>query len=394
MLNGVCTRTHYLLAIGLLVLLASCSSSPVPSATAVPPSVSNAPAKFLGPLLSSQETATQSLGRDGGITVPLPNGKVLWIFGDTPTYKFEGGKWNLRGFIQGSSAGIGAYTPGQSPKAPFDELAVGQPATKATQAAQFLPPPQVYLPDGSGRVCTKDNGGQQAGQVRWASGAVLMPDKTNIFVPYIDACVLSATNHQSEGWGFAMYNWKTNKFTVPPVDVFAPKKSGEKISTAQYFGSPILKGKKITMYSWVCCDTGSAIYSTTVDAKVSALKNPSSYSPRPILGLPATFWLTVSQPQRSLPKLTMYQLSGDKGAYRILTATNPEGPWLTTAIGALPRCDTSPAPCNNSIYIHPQFSNSHELVVSYWLPGYGPGIPTNPDPSQQIWHNVLASIPI
>src|SRR5262249_25351 len=152
MLHGAGSRKRIALAFGLLFLVASCSSSPV-GQTPSAPNLVTSPAKFLGPLTSSQETATQSIGRDRGLTVPLPNGKVLWIFGDPPTYTFQGGKWNLTGFIQGSSAGIGKYTPGTAPTVALNELQLGQAPTKATKATQFLPPPAVYLPDGSGKVC-------------------------------------------------------------------------------------------------------------------------------------------------------------------------------------------------------------------------------------------------
>ncbi len=85
---GARTRIALALAIALGLLLASCSSEPL-GQTPGAANLVTAPAKFLGPLMSSQETATQSIGRDGGMTVPLPNGKVLWIFGDTPTYTFN-----------------------------------------------------------------------------------------------------------------------------------------------------------------------------------------------------------------------------------------------------------------------------------------------------------------
>src|SRR5690349_16674487 len=296
MLNRAGSRTRVALAIGMLLIVASCSSSPSTPTGAgggAPPLIVKEPATFIGPLVSTQESATQSIGRDGGITVALPNGKVLWIFGDTPTYNFQDGAWKLTGFIQGSSAGIGDYTPGKPPTKPLQELAVGQKSTPQTGATQFLPPPNVYLPDGSGRVCNKANGGPQAGAVRWASGAALMPDKTNIFVPYISACVLTALNHQAEGWGYAMYNWKTNKFTVPPTEVFVPKKDGSALTTAQYFGSPIIDGNQITMFSSTCCAAGSAVYATTVNATPAALQNQASYAPHPVLGVPSTFMLSV-----------------------------------------------------------------------------------------------------
>jgi hypothetical protein len=190
-----------------------------------------------------------------------------------------------------------------------------------------------------------------------------------------------------------MYNWKTNKFTVPPHEVFVPKPDGSALTTAQYFGSPVMSddGKSITMYSETCCAAGSAIYSTTIDATVSALNNPDSYQPSPVLGVPATFMLHVAR--TSPTEVMMYQLSGNQGEYRIFTASNPAGPFAQHAEAALPKCDTSPQPCNNSIYIHPEFSTRKSTVVSYWVPGYGPADTTHPDPSDQIWHVVMASLP-
>jgi hypothetical protein len=392
------SRKVVALAIGCLTL-AACGSSGTPGVSGSGTPVTNkpittAPATFVGPLLTSDETATVTLGRDGGFSVPLPNGKTFWVFGDTPTYTYQDGSWKLTAFIQGSSAGLVAYTPGQRPTSPIDEVAVGQPTTSATPATQFLAPPEVYLPDGSGKICNKENGGPTAGAVRWATGAALLSDKTNVFVPYIDACVISATVHQAEGWGFALYNWKTNKFTVPPTDVIVPEKSGKAISMAQYFGSPIVKGEKISMFSATCCEVGSSVYVTTVDADVETLKDYASYRPTPIAGVPATFTLSVSPPSPTQPQLTMYQLSSLQGGYRIFTASSPTGPWVERAQGTLPQCAGAPAPCNNSIYLHPELSSKSELLVSYWLPGYGPGIDTNPDPSDQIWHLVYANLPI
>jgi len=388
------TRVAIALALGLVASGTACSSTSSGNFGTARNFVTRKPATFIGPLLSSDETPTITLGRDGGITVPLPNGKILWIFGDTPTYRYEAGAWKLTAFIEGSSAGLVSYTPGKRPTLPVDELAIGQQSTKATPAAQFLAPPTVYLPDGSGKICNKENGGPTAGSVRWATGAALLADRTNVFVPYIDACVISALKHQPEGWGFAIYNWKTNRFTVPPTDVFVPKKSGEAISSAQYFGSPIVSGHSVTMFSATCCKVGSSVYSTTLSTTLAALKNPKSYFPNPILGLPATFLLTVAPPTVTHPYLTMYELTSVTGGYRIFSSSKPEGPWVDVAEGTLPKCASSPAPCNNSIYLHPELSSPKELLASYWLPGYGPGIGRYPDKSRAIYHIVFASLPL
>jgi hypothetical protein len=136
------------------------------------------------------------------------------------------------------------------------------------------------------------------------------------------------------------------------------------------------------------------VYATTVPTNIAALSALSSYDPRPILGLPAAYTLSVSPPSTTTPYLTMYELTGQQGQYRLLTAKEPAGPWVERANGTLPNCESAPAPCNNSIYIHPELSSASELLVSYWLPGYGPAIATNPDPSDRIWHLVYASLPI
>ena len=50
---------------------------------------------YIGPLQSSAENATTDWGRDAGYSVPLPNGKDFWIFGDTPLYQLSNGAWYL-----------------------------------------------------------------------------------------------------------------------------------------------------------------------------------------------------------------------------------------------------------------------------------------------------------
>ena len=227
--------------------------------------------------------------------------------------------------------GIVDFTSGQRPTIPVDEVVVGQPHSPANGATQFLEPPLVYLTNGSGKVCNKINGGRTAGSVRWATGAALMADKTNILVTYLSACVISAKDFRAEGWGFAEYNWKTNTFTQPPTDVFPPAKNGAAIPTSMYFGSPIVDGDNITFFSATCCDAGSGVYTTTVPADLASLKNRASYQPHPILGVPPSFVLSVAPPSPTQPHLTMYELTGIKGDYRILTAKTPAGPWTEVA---------------------------------------------------------------
>jgi hypothetical protein len=180
---------------------------------------------LVGPLISHAENTVRSWGRDGGITVPLPNHRDFWIFGDTPRYQYEGGRWRLTAFIYGSSAGEIGFKLGQRPSAPFSEVVRQRTVSASNQPSQLLPSPSLYIPDGTGRACNKANGGSSAGADRWPTGAALMPDKTNILIPYIGVCVLSATNFTAESWGFALFDWKSNRFSVAPIDVRASRPS-------------------------------------------------------------------------------------------------------------------------------------------------------------------------
>jgi hypothetical protein len=347
--------------------------------------------KFLGPVLSRTETPTMSLARDGGLSLPLPNGRDLWIFGDSPRFQWVKGRWKIAGFILGSSAAQRKFTPGKMLNGPLTEIRVGHPTKPTNQQRLFLANRKLYMPDGSGRRCNRVNGGNNVESVRWITGAALMPDKRNVLIPYVDVCVLGPEGYWSEGWGFALYNYKTNKFSMKPYDVFRPKPSGATIAMRQSFGSPIIKNGKVNFYSWECCESAQSVYRTTVTAKVSALKKPASYVPKAVPGLPRTYNIAVSRPSRTHKKITMYVLTGDKGEYEIYAASKPTGPWSKVASGQLPRCAQSPFPCR-SFALHPEISPPKRLMVSYYLHGYGPGIATK-HPSTKQPHTVMASIP-
>ena len=68
------------------------------------------------PVLSHYETAARVLSRDIGITVVLPDGHELWIFGDTGIYKRNSvGNWVNTGFVDGSTALEARVTPSADP---------------------------------------------------------------------------------------------------------------------------------------------------------------------------------------------------------------------------------------------------------------------------------------
>ena len=363
------------------------------SATVALPAASGAASgpKFLGPVLSRTETPNMSLARDGGLSLPLPNGRDFWIFGDSPRFQWVKGRWKIAGFILGSTAAQRKFTPGKMLGGPLTETWPGHPTKMTNQQKLFLANPKLYMPDGSGRGCTRANGGSAVESVRWITGAALMPDKTHVLIPYLEVCVLGAQGYWSEGWGFTLYNYKTNQFSMKPYDVFRPQPSGATIAMRQSFGSPIIRNGKVTFYSWECCASGRSVYTTTMPANVAALKKPASYVPKPVPDLPGTYTISVSPPSKTHKQITMYLLTGDKGQYEIYAASQPTGPWSQVASGQLPRCGQAPFPCR-SFALHPEISPAKRLMVSYYLHGFGPGIATK-HPSGVQPHTVMASIP-
>jgi hypothetical protein len=389
------TRTTAAAVVGLLaVVVATCVPMTASSAsTAATPRFS--PPAFLGSLIAMDDTATLSWGRDGGYTVPLPNGRTFWVFADSPRWQFQKGKWTLTGFVRGSSAGIQDYRAGSRPTSKFLEVVLGKKLAKGNKATQFLVNPHLYLPNGSGRACTKA-AGSTVEAVRWATGAALMPDRTNVFIPYVDVCVTDAVKYTVQGWGFSWYNWKKNKLTVPPTDVFKPQRNGAAMSTTRWYGSPVVVGNTVTLYTSTCCGFPlGKIYTTTVAANAAALKRAAAYVSKPIPNLPTNLQVTVASKSKTRSTYTMFQTSDLKGSYLALTSASPTGPWTGKALGQLPKCNATPLPCT-SFAMHPEFSSASKLVISYYLPGSGPNIGGHPDKAKHrnFGHIVYASIPM
>src|SRR5258705_8447002 len=64
------------------------------------------------PVRSSYETATRAISRDIGLSVALPGGHALWLFGDTGIYQKTGAGWQRTGFLDGSTALLAKYAKG------------------------------------------------------------------------------------------------------------------------------------------------------------------------------------------------------------------------------------------------------------------------------------------
>jgi hypothetical protein len=195
------------------------------------------------PFRSDYETSTRSVSRDVGISVELPDGRALWLFGDTVTFKRYDKQWHGGQFIDGSTAVITRPSRGQVPKGP--EFPSASPT-------RFLPrPTNVYLPDGSGRKCTTQTAAYPA---RWITGAAVVPtNRSLLLITYAETCIQHAsgggTTMTPEGWGFVLYNWKTRSIAYGPDDVIAPTTSGTAIKSNQIFVTPVFDNGRLTLFS-------------------------------------------------------------------------------------------------------------------------------------------------
>jgi hypothetical protein len=345
----------------------------------------------LGPVLTKDENPVQSSGRDVGLSVALPNGQALWVFGDTSTLEYAGSAWKMTHFIAGSSAAIGPYTAGHVP-APMTEVVVGRAHKPDNQAARFVPAPSnVRIPDGSGRVCNQANGSAEPG-ARWVTGAALLPDNTNVLVTYVGVCVMPPESISIQSFGFMEYDWVHNTISVAPIDVFAPAVSGASMDRAKMFGSPVVANNQVTLFSETCCSPPADFHVTTIPADVASLSNPASYVTHviPTLHPAVSGLLDANVGVYGDGQLRLVALTDEQGGYAVYSAPAIDGPWSPTATGTLPGCATSADPCYGIIG-HPELSTDNALFLSYYLRGSGPGVPGHPFAQRPLNHVLLAS---
>jgi len=325
------------------------------------------------PVRSSYETATRAISRDIGLSVALPDGHDLWLFGDTGIYQKTGTTWERTGFLDGSTALIAKYTKGQVPRG--GEIPAAKPA-------RFVPvPTKVYLPDKSGRLCVKPTP-TAAFPARWPTGAAVMStNNARVLVTYSIVCVTHPTKKtvasRPEGWGYMLYNWKTHKIDRGPIDVFKPRTTGAAISEAKLFGWPVFDKGKLTLFSSACaqqfvaCASGK-VYAATMAPTIPALDNPNSYKLKELSTDGSSPWepLTISV-GRYTDGLRLVEQTTIGGAYKIFSAPDAASPWHLVSQGNLPGCVSKTAFCFG-LEGHPELSVPGTILVSYKDPNSGP----------------------
>jgi len=344
---------------------------------------------FLGPVFAKGESLTTTLQRDAGFSVPLPNGKDLWVFGDTGEFT-NTGNWTATGFVSGSTFAKSRGTRGDTPRS-LKNAEIRGGLKSEGGPTQFIPAPtDVYLPNGSQRLCS--NGGGNPYSARWPTGAAVL-NGSEVLVSYVDVCVQTPSGFSAEGWGFMELNWRTNRIRVGPTDVIPPTVSGTQISPAQSLGSPVVANGRVTFFSSTCahlfvtCSSGS-VYATSLLDTTGALENPRSYSMQSASVSGASGWqpIAVAVSPDSNGSFTLVEQTSIGGTFRIFSGQSASGPWMPEESGTLPGCSSSPHGFCYAFVGHPELGSPTRLVLSYFKPDAGP------DPTAG--HLVLASVPL
>jgi len=209
----------------------------------------------------------------------------------------------------------------------------------------------------------------------------------------VSVCVMPPASITVEGYGFMEYDWLHNTISVAPVDVFKPATGGAAMDRLQMFGSPVITNGQVTLFSETCCRPGSSDFNvTTIPSDAASLSNPASYAPHTIPSLHAAVNgftdATIGLYPDGIWRLVA--MTDDQGDYAIFSASSADGPWSPAATGELPQCANASDPCYGLIG-HPELSTTNALFMSYYLRGYGPGVPGHPFAQRPLNHVLLAS---
>ncbi len=344
---------------------------------------------FLGPVNANEETTTgTTLQRDAGISVALPNGRDLWIFGDTSSFSADSSQSSA--FIGGSTAAKGRYKPGEAPTALKDIQPAGT-SSSPTTPTQFIPTPtDTYMPGGSGRRCTPANGADYT--ARWPTGAAVIGIHDEVLVTYTDVCVTSPTAFTVEGWGFMTYLWRKSQIKTQPYDVFPPSEQGTPLPPDHAFQSPVVADGQVTFFTSACTTlyivcSGGSVSVATVSDNLLAMAIPSNYVLHPSVTDGTAQWMPVNVSVAAYPTgLRLIEQTSIGGTFIVFSASNPAGPWHAFYSGTLPGCSTTPTGFCYSFIGHPELGSDNTLLVSYFKPD-SPG-------DANVGHVDLALVPL
>ena len=344
------------------------------------PGVASADPAPPGLVRSRYETAdpTRSINRDAGYSVEIPgSGHSLWLFGDT--------FWP-DGFLLGSSATVGPFTPGRVPTQ-LTEV----PTPPAPVRAPHSGPPQRFLPVPEGLV-GKDGGdcygAPNSAPATWPTGAAVVPGTYNVLITYMDVCLTFPDTISVQRYGVAEYDPLNNR-VLRQTTVFETSVLPFQLT----LGSPVFADDGyLYLYGSTCDDTAGAsgfcmdgrVVVARVPAHAQYWRDSGSY-----LFRAGTAWTTdwaQSQPMvpgarpaglvhvvdaRSLGKgLVLVEQVDLAGGFRIWRSDFFTTGWTELTTGSTD-CGRNPSPIDmcRTFAAHVELSTTSELLLSYYDPG-------------------------
>jgi hypothetical protein len=312
------------------------------------------------------------ISRDIGLSVALPDGHDLWLFGDTGIYTKTGTTWERTGFLDGSTALLAKYTKGQVPAAA--EVPKAKPA-------RFVPvPTKVYLPDKSGRLCVKPIP-TAAFSARWPTGAAVMSTNSARGARYLLDRVRHPPHQEDRrptrrGLGLHALQLEDAQDRPRPhrrLQAALDRLGARVVEAARV---PVFDKGKLTMFSSSCaqqfigCASGK-VYSVTMAPTIPALDNPNSYKLTELLTDGSSPWEPLSISVGRYPDgLRLVEQTTIGGAYKIFSAPDAKSPWHLVSQGNLPGCVNKTAFCFG-LEGHPELSVPGTVLVSYKDPNSG-----------------------
>ena len=344
------------------------------------PGVASADPAPPGLVLSRYETAdpARNINRDAGYSVEIPgSGQSLWVFGDT--------FWP-DGFLLGSSAAVGPFTPGRVPTQ-LTEVSTPPAPVRAPHSG----PPQRFLPVPEG-LTAKDGGdcygAPNSAPATWPTGAALIPGTYNVLITYMDVCLTFPDTISVQRYGVAEYDPLNNR-VLSQKTVFHTSLLPFQLT----LGSPVFAADGyLYLYGSTCDDTannsGFCMDGRVVVARVPAhpqyWRDSDSY-----LFRAGTAWTTdwsQSQPMvpgarpaglvhvvdaRSLGKgLVLVEQLDLAGGYRIWRSDFFTTGWTELTSGTS-GCGSNPSPIDmcRTFAAHVELSTEDQLLLSYYDPG-------------------------
>jgi hypothetical protein len=341
------------------------------------------------------DTATgNNLDRDCGFSAALPSspGQALWTFCDTAIYSPQG---TLIGFIGGSTAARGPYSPGLVPtglsELPTPPAPIG--ALPNQQApARFLPVPGGLLaPDG---VTACGTAGSNTYAASWISGLTRGPNKVlstgqnaqNLFyLTYLNVCV-NSTSWSVQSSGAAFYDPVANTFVSSATIFTRPSTSADLIWQRQ-LGSPIFSSDGYLYLFASHCDSaafGACGAGRTILARTPWQSSSGWFSAGSYRYWTSSGWVSDPNAAQSVAsgarpfavdvhtyangRLELVEQTTIAGNYRIWTASSPAGPWTAGTESVIPGCESSTTSWCYAFIGHPELSTATTLLMSYYDP--------------------------